>query len=158
MRLFWRDGRRWTAEQLHRYGVAEGREAEAGFLPLDASQPAHDPLFDLPVDRGTIISATEARIDWAIEERQLDAVRADLVDRVTKTAAPLLDAVDTASIRPLRATAAGTATDTDAARLAELDARAAAIRRRQGELLTAIAAATDVATLRILDIAAGWAA
>lgn len=82
MRLFWRDGRRWTAEQLYRYGVAEGREAEAGFLPLDAAQPAHDPLFDLPVDRGTIIEAVGARIDWEIVDRRLDAVCADLKAKV----------------------------------------------------------------------------
>jgi hypothetical protein len=149
-------GRRVDILGLAVCGLTPETARQGGFEPLDHSAPAHDPTFERLIDEGTeeVVDGI-ARVRWRLADRAIADIRADLTDRVVKTATPLLDSADAASIRPLRAVAAGTATEADTARLAELEARAKVIRDRQAVLLTTIADA-DVATLRALDLTAGW--
>lgn len=73
-----------------------------------------------------IIGKTQAEVDAEATKAALEAKRTDLQVQC--------DALDLKAVRPLRAIAAGTGTEEDAARLAEIEAAVEPLRVRIAEI------------------------
>jgi len=82
--------------------------------------------------------------------------KAEIVAKVETTASTLLAAIDAKSVRPLRASIAGTATADDTGKLTTLEAVATAARAYRAAVIASIAAASDLKAARAIDIAGGW--
>lgn len=73
-----------------------------------------------------ITGKTQAQVDAETERLALETERTELQAKC--------DALDLKAVRPLRAIAAGTGTDADTARVAEIEAQVATIRARIAEI------------------------
>lgn len=89
------------------------------------------PDFDMAtqvIDRHEVVGAGQVTVGWTVRAKTADERRPGII--------AALAAIDAASARPLRAIAAGTATQADNDRLTELEAQAAALRAEMASLPT----------------------
>jgi len=87
---------------------------------------------------------------------EIAAAKAEIVAKAETIASTLLAAIDAKSVRPLRASIAGTATADDTGKLTALEELATAARANRAALIASIDAAADLKSARAIDITGGW--
>lgn len=79
--FFYREstGERLRAAEVEALGVPLALAPELGFLPLAIEPPPLDQWFERALDAGTAVEGGRARVVWEVIEREVEAVRADLL-------------------------------------------------------------------------------
>jgi len=122
--------------------------------------PSFDPDTHTVADTcADVVAADHLVRTWDVRPltaAEIAAAKAEVVAKVETLASTRLDAIDAKSVRPLRASIAGTATADDTAKLQALEVAATAARANRAALIASIAAAADLKAARALDITSGW--
>lgn len=127
----------YTNSQMERRGLFNPKVnlPAAGFYPLSTAKPEYDPEIEQLTDERVEGSIEDGfRLVWDIESLPQVTVDYVLKERRIAEIKTLLEANDLASVRPLRAKLADTATEYDTIKLLELESEASALRQELASL------------------------